>query len=172
MSEETVKKNVYNLAKLCSLAYRFKDKIMKDKENSILKDRKIWITGHSLGAAQGVLVAYLMPELKDFQGIYSFAQPKIGNKGFCNLASIYFRKRYYRIVNFLDPVPLIPIQNSDFKYEHIKGEKIVYKDPRCIVNNIGIEKENLEGSLFLLASYLINHSIDIYIEKAKESLDS
>lgn len=245
MSTDTIKKNVYNLAKLCSFAYRFNNKITNDKENyyhlieaednrclviynnkicilvftgtdsindvitdvkikgislgeqiyvhkgflessrklieklrvffretSILNNRKIWITGHSLGAAQGVLIAYLMPELKNFQGIYSFAQPKIGNKGFCNLANVYFKKRYYRIVNFLDPVPLIPIQNNDFKYEHIKGEEIIYRDSKSIVNNIGIEKGNLEGSFYLLSSYLINHSIDIYIQKAKESLNS
>lgn len=238
-------KDAYNLAKLCSLAYRFNSKTVKDKENnyylievknnrclvvynsevcilvfpgtdsfedvvtdlkikgvslgdniyvhkgfletsrvliaelsdffeknSFLKDRKIWITGHSLGAAQAVLVAYLMSELKDFQGIYSFAQPKIGNKEFCNVASTYFGKRYYRIVNFLDPVPLVPTQNNDFKYEHIKGEKIEYKSSEYIGKNIRIERENIIRSLFLLASYPINHSIDIYIQKAKKDLNN
>jgi len=82
----------------------------------LLKDkpRLVWVTGHSLGAALASLfVAVLVIEhdeiLNYFGGLYSFGQPRIGDRKlgslFLNLES---QGKVYRVVNDYDIVPHLP----------------------------------------------------------------
>jgi hypothetical protein len=63
--------------------------------------RKIWMTGHSLGAALATLAADRYGEV---QGVYTFGSPRVGN--------LRFKERYsnraYRLVNGDDIVTKVP----------------------------------------------------------------
>jgi hypothetical protein len=64
-------------------------------------DVKIWLTGHSLGAALATLAADRLP---DVQGLYTFGSPRVGDKDF----QAHFRVPAYRVVNGDDIVPTVP----------------------------------------------------------------
>jgi hypothetical protein len=63
--------------------------------------RKIWMTGHSLGAALATLAADRFGEV---QGVYTFGSPRVGNLQFRDSYS----NRAYRFVNGSDIVTKIP----------------------------------------------------------------
>lgn len=63
--------------------------------------RKIWMTGHSLGAAMATLAADRYGEV---QGVYTFGSPRVGDRRFKENYSI----RTYRFVNGSDIVTKIP----------------------------------------------------------------
>ena len=67
-------------------------------------DVKIWLTGHSLGAALATLAADRLPNV---QGLYTFGSPRVGDKGF----QAHFRVPAYRVVNGDDIVPTVPGEN-------------------------------------------------------------
>jgi Lipase (class 3) len=78
--------------------------------------KKVWITGHSLGAAQAQMFAgYLLaPEISKkhqiaVQGVYAFASPRVGDKFFVdNLHKRFPRDGLQRFEFADDPVPLLP----------------------------------------------------------------
>lgn len=71
-------------------------------------DRKIWITGHSLGGALATLAAARAHEWLDIAGVYTFGQPLVGNRRFAKLFNRRFRDRFHRFVNDADIVPKVP----------------------------------------------------------------
>jgi pimeloyl-ACP methyl ester carboxylesterase len=64
--------------------------------------RRIWMTGHSLGAALATLAADLHGEV---QGLYTFGSPRVGNARFKECYSV---RRAYRFVNGSDIVAQLP----------------------------------------------------------------
>jgi hypothetical protein len=62
---------------------------------------KIWLTGHSLGAALATLAA---DRFQDVQGLYTFGSPRVGDREF----QVNFRLRAYRMVNGDDIVTRVP----------------------------------------------------------------
>ena len=68
-------------------------------------DRKIWITGHSLGGALATLAAARAHEWLEIAGVYTFGQPLVGNRRFAKLFNRRFRDRFHRFVNDGDIVP-------------------------------------------------------------------
>ena len=53
---------------------------------------KLWITGHSLGAALATLCA---SRYGNVQGVYTFGSPRVGNNGFKEKLQV----KIYRVVN-------------------------------------------------------------------------
>ncbi len=82
-----------------------------------LQDRgcKIWVTGHSLGAALATLAA---DRFQDVQGLYTFGSPRVGDREFQE----NFRLRAYRVVNGDDIVSRVPPAGI---YRHIGELKII-----------------------------------------------
>jgi pimeloyl-ACP methyl ester carboxylesterase len=64
-------------------------------------NRKIWITGHSLGAALATLAA---DRYGNIQGIYTYGSPRVGDRDFKE----DFNVNAYRIVNNSDIVTKVP----------------------------------------------------------------
>lgn len=62
---------------------------------------KFWFTGHSLGAAVAELAAN---SFKNCHALYTFGAPKVGNADYVN--NLKFRS--YRVVNYHDPITLLP----------------------------------------------------------------
>jgi triacylglycerol lipase len=78
---------------------------------------KIWLTGHSLGAALATLAA---DRLQDVPGLYTFGSPRVGDRGF----QAHFHVPAYRVVNGKDIVASVPGKNP---FRHV-GE-LVWIDP-------------------------------------------
>ncbi len=80
--------------------------------------RKIWMTGHSLGAALATLAADRYGEV---QGVYTFGSPRVGNLRFKESYS----NRAYRLVNGSDIVTKIP--PSGF-YMHVGELRLIDRE--------------------------------------------
>jgi hypothetical protein len=71
--------------------------------------RPIYVTGHSLGGALAVLCALeLVREKIPVTGVYTFGQPRVGNRAFADLYDARLADRTWRLVNANDLVPRLP----------------------------------------------------------------
>lgn len=74
------------------------------------KDKRIWITGHSLGGAMAYIFAhncaveYELPPC----GVITFGQPRCFDRTVCNFVNKKLRTKYVRFVNERDIVPWLP----------------------------------------------------------------
>ncbi len=84
---------------------------------------KIWMTGHSQGAALATLAASRYGEI---QGLYTFGSPRVGDRDFKKK----FKTAAYRFVNHHDIVTQVPPAGT---YRHVG--KLRYIDPAGIVHN-------------------------------------
>lgn len=74
-------------------------------------NKPVWITGHSLGGALAYLMAGIIRGMVEngghsfpVQGVYTFGQPRVGDKVFCSHAV----PNYHRVVNNADIITRIP----------------------------------------------------------------
>lgn len=85
-----------------------------------LRDRgqALWFTGHSLGAALAALaVARLRDEFdQPVHGLYTFGQPRIGDRVFERAYNQDNRDRSFRFVNNNDVVTRVPTRLSGFSH--------------------------------------------------------
>lgn len=97
------------------------------KPEIVSGERKLWITGHSLGGSLAVLAAArFRTEGVPVAGVCSFGQPMIGNASFVHsLAKPIGRgekaiapTEYWRVVNGRDIVPRLPASFGAGQYEH------------------------------------------------------
>ena len=93
--------------------------------------RKIWMTGHSLGAALATLAA---DRYGNVQGVYTFGSPRVGDGAFKK----NFEVEAYRIVNNKDIVTRVPPPG---RYKHVGDIKFIDADGN--IHDHVIEKEGL-----------------------------
>lgn len=95
--------------------------------------KRLWITGHSLGAGIAPLAAYrLAGDGISVQGIYTFAGPRIGNDIFAKA----FKKRFpdfQRWVYNNDIVTKTPFKIMKFK--HLSAPNNIYADGRLVLGD-------------------------------------
>jgi len=87
--------------------------------------RRVWLTGHSLGAALACLTAARthaqLPEVS-ITGIVTFGQPRLAKNDFEENFNEVFDRRFHRYVNHRDIIPRVPPG-----YRHV-GELIHFDD--------------------------------------------
>lgn len=71
-----------------------------------LADKPIFFTGHSLGGAQAVLAATNF--FRRTTQLYTFGQPRVGDRRFASMSSVRLAGKHFRIVNQEDIVPRLP----------------------------------------------------------------
>jgi len=91
------------------------EEILPEIKNLEDQGIKIWVTGHSLGAALATLAA---DRLQDVQGLYTYGSPRVGDQGFQES----FRPRAFRVVNGNDIVASVPAKNP---YRHVGAVKLI-----------------------------------------------
>ena len=91
---------------------------------------KLWITGHSLGAALATLCA---SRYGNVQGVYTFGSPRVGNEGFKEK----LQAKIYRVVNNDDIVARVPPAGI---YDHVGELKFI--DRNGTIRDHMIEKEH------------------------------
>jgi predicted lipase len=128
----------------------------------------VHFSGHSLGGALATIAAgYFSPFIRDYPcriKCHTFGCPRIGNRSFVEWFNGLIDESY-RILNFKDPVPLVPINCF---YRHINGG--IELD-----NNGDVTILDKDISTCLRILYLpfdiyyrhpiANHACDLYIER-------
>ena len=79
-------------------------------------NKTIWITGHSLGGALAELCAAqaMFVSRIPVQGVYTFGQPRVGNKDFAAAVNEKLGSGIFRFVNDRDIVPRVPLFTMGF----------------------------------------------------------
>jgi triacylglycerol lipase len=79
--------------------------------------RKLWVTGHSLGAALATLaVARWRERDLPVTGLYTFGQPRTGDHTFARSFDFVFRPHTFRMVNDLDIVTRTPPRALGYRH--------------------------------------------------------
>jgi triacylglycerol lipase len=72
--------------------------------------QSLWITGHSLGGAMALIAgaAFTFSEHQPVNGIYTYGQPRAGNRAFVVKCNRQLKAIVFRVVNNRDIVPHVP----------------------------------------------------------------
>ena len=102
-------------------------------------DKTIWITGHSLGGALAVLCAAqaLFVSNIPVQGVYTFGQPRVGNKEFADAVNAELGSGIFRFVNDRDIVPRVPLFTMEFC--HYGGQRFFDHTGRATIAEAAVE---------------------------------
>lgn len=76
-----------------------------------VNNKKLWITGHSLGGAHAQLSALYLKKQHNIQpfAVYAYAAPGVGDQRFCNaIEDVVPGSKLQRFIYIYDPVPRVP----------------------------------------------------------------
>lgn len=76
---------------------------------------KITLTGHSLGAAVGTLLAMRLRDVGYEMDVYTYGSPRVGNEALASYIS-HQKGRDYRITHLADTVARLPPINREFRH--------------------------------------------------------
>ncbi len=82
------------------------------------KQRALWVAGHSLGGALATLAVAKLRLEKDepVNGLYTFGQPRTGDRDFADRFDADFGDQAFRYVNNADMVPRVPTRAMGFSH--------------------------------------------------------
>jgi len=141
----------------------------------------LWITGHSLGGALAVLAAARLTldidqnVYKSINGLYTFGQPRVGDRVFVKALDNEIKPRYFRFVNDNDMVPRVPDRLNQYQ----EGGFISFFDSKGTLNHdVGFWfafLERIKGSyqqkLDMIPSFIEHHFIDKYIANIEKNVN-
>lgn len=86
-----------------------RDEVIRTLDRMGAKNKKIWLTGHSLGGAMAILAGgYLKSEGYPVSNIYAYAAPRVvGDKKFSKKLDEMLPNRVQRFEYYLDPITLL-----------------------------------------------------------------
>lgn len=144
-------------------------------------NRRIWLTGHSMGGALATLTPMWLQGSGLFQdydmaGGYTFGSPRVGNEEFATEFTQLVGNKWYRIVNCSDFVARVP--RRIVGYKHV-GQLYYFDEdgklytPEHSQNLWGTFWDRIEmgidAALKLELSVIENHNIANYIKNLKRS---
>jgi hypothetical protein len=148
------------------------DNIWDDLSKLFLKypNRKVYLTGHSLGAAMATLIAGRCHRFPDMPNpvLYTFGSPRVGNYTYINFLNT-LNIEHHRWVNNADIVPRNPI----FPYYH-HGE-LNYFDHNGDLTDMTVfqmVKDKIKGTILGLkkgkVNFFVNHEMKNYIKNLEK----
>jgi Lipase (class 3) len=107
--------------------------------------KPIFVAGHSLGGALAVLAAdWLARENIAIQAVYTFGQPRAGDRAFAAGYNARLGNRTYRLVYEADLVPHVPLPGLLFRYLQNRSEVFLLEHfagiPRLQFNRPVVQK--------------------------------
>ena len=84
--------------------------VLEDIQRTVNKDKKLWFTGHSLGAAMTTIMAsrcFHKEDIRDPEEVYTYGSPRVGWPKYCKSLGIV----HHRWVNNNDMVTDITVKN-------------------------------------------------------------
>lgn len=150
--------------------------IGKINEFKIEGGRKIIYCGHSSGAAVCSIMAF-QDNIQNIWGnnvidstkIYTFGSPKFTNLN----GALWFEEniKYYRVVNYRDPVPTIPIFDkiSGIKEEHVDKLILLFKNNKLMSNITRASQYDIECCDYI--KKILSGEVNIDNHSQKKYLD-
>ncbi|EAR99817.1 lipase family protein (macronuclear) [Tetrahymena thermophila SB210] len=133
---------------------------------------KIFLTGHSLGAAIATISLahiYSLNEQQQIDIFYNFGSPRVGNVEFVNwFTQQNMAKLYGRITTAQDPVIHTPPSNFPFYFQHINQE-IYYLVSQKNATYIQCEKPNDSNCIRSSIEYSIQDHLNYFGWNLKQS---
>lgn len=144
------------------------DKLWPDIEKSVakIKKQKLYITGHSLGAAMATIAASRLKS--KVETLYTFGSPRVGNRNFVDNLDV----QHYRFVNNNDVVPSAPWALLGYRhhgtlvYINYHGNIVPMTTWRRVKDKIRGRFRALQKMQFFDGFY--DHSIKEYCKNLKE----
>jgi hypothetical protein len=125
--------------------------------------KKVWITGHSLGAGQAQLFGAWLAISKavPVQGVYAFAAPQVGDKQFVNDMNAAFWKHKMQCFEFVDdPVTMLALYIAGYErggvrcyYDDVDSYTFEAKERpftdagKILPSILGVALNGLEGAI-------------------------
>ncbi|MDJ0718521.1 MAG: lipase family protein [Prochloraceae cyanobacterium] len=142
------------------------------------KPKSLWFTGHSLGAALATLaVARWREEDRPVDGLYTFGQPRTGDREFARNFNFDFKPYTFRFVNNNDIVTRIP-SRQPLKYSHV-GTFKYFTEAGEFREDISYWNRFLDRMHGRIADILEwgsdgikDHAISEYVKNIKKALDN
>lgn len=142
--------------------------------------QSLWITGHSLGGALAALAAArfcldIDQEIyKPINGLYTFRQPRIGDRAFVKALDNEILPRYFRFVNDNDIVPRVPDRLHQYQEGgsicFFDAEGMLHEDPSFWFEFLERIKGSYQQKLDMIPSSIEHHFIDKYIANIEKNL--
>jgi len=161
----SVHKGYYNAL---SEVYQSVREIVRDRQQN--GDRKVFLTGHSLGGALATLCAYRFQKVGgiDVSGVYTFGAPRVGDKEFSIQYSILHNKTFRWVNNddfaakMPDHAPPLPL--TEPKYYHVGQLNHIYQNKSVKLNHgdfepgpeLSISDHNMAGYCAIMWNRLSN----------------
>lgn len=148
---------------------------IKEHQN---KGQSLWFTGHSLGAALATLaVAKLRLKVdKPVNGLYTFGQPRTGDRDFARAFNADFKAQTFRFVNNNDAVTRVPLRAMT--YSHV-GRFLYFDNNGNLQDDIhwwGKLLDRVKGRIddFLTPGTdgIKDHSMDRYVKNLKKNKEA
>lgn len=138
-------------------------------------NQKIWVTGHSLGAALATLATARLQISNDIpvQGLMTFGQPRTGNKEFATAFDSAMVGKVYRFVNNTDLVTRVPPPKA---YYHV-GRRIYFTRDGRATNELSRVQRFLDrlsarrSDLGKLGTKgMKDHIMDLYVKRVRKNM--
>ena len=140
----------------------------------------LWITGHSLGGALAVLAAARLALdidksiYQSINGLYTFGQPRVGNRDFVKALDDEIKPRYFRFVNDNDIVPRVPDRLNQYQeggsIRFFDAQGNLHEDIGFWFNFLERIKGSFEQKRDMIPSFIEHHFIDKYIANIEKNL--
>lgn len=151
------------------------DQVWPDVEEKVraLDGRRLFITGHSLGAALATLTTATLTALGlKVDAIYTFGQPKIGDETFAKEYDKRIGNAHYRFVNNNDVVTRVP----NVGFDHV-GKFVYINTKGTLTHDIGtlkLEMDRIAGRIEDLGKPgtdgAKDHSMEKYVDHLKNNI--
>ncbi len=151
-----------------------------DREIQQLQDdcqRPLWVTGHSMGASLAALAAarWLASKLP-VTGVYTFGQPRTGDRRFARSFDFHFRPHAFRLVNRMDIVTRTPPRSLGYRH---MGTFIYLEEAGTLSHDVSWWQRFLDGWQGSIESLLEwggggveDHRMACYRQRMAQSLES
>jgi triacylglycerol lipase len=133
------------------------------------RGQSLWVTGHSLGAALATLfVARLrFEEDKPVFGLYTFGQPRTGDRGFARDLDADFKSLMFRFVNNSDVVPRVPPRVALYSHAgtflYFDEQRVLRADPGFWFRRLDELKSAVDDFRKLAPGAIKDHAMDEYL---------
>jgi triacylglycerol lipase len=140
--------------------------------------QSLWFTGHSLGAALATLaVAKLRyEEDKPVYGLYTYGQPRVGNRNFERIFNLDFKTRAFRFVNQDDIVPRIPPRLLNYShigtFLYFDEQGNVHSDLAWWYRFLDLVKVDIKDLSKLGKEAFKDHDMDRYLENLEKNINT